>query len=179
MINKVVPLLGFVAGLGMISSSALAHDYEHHRGPDVPPVKNVQYQDECGSCHFAYQPGLLPAKSWQKLMGSLDNHFGENAELDAATRQQLVAYLKANSAEHSGTRRSARILRSAGKASPMRITDVRYIKRQHDEIPERLVHLNPDVRSLSNCAACHTRAESGSFAERDIIIPGIGRWDDD
>ncbi len=32
----------------------------------------------------------------------------------------------------------------------------------------------PRCRSLSNCAACHTRADSGSYAEREIVIPGRG-----
>lgn len=173
-------LLG--GGLWFTSAHVMADDDdggESRRGPDVAPVKNELYRSECGSCHFAYQPGLLPARSWQKLMGSLQDHFGENAELDAETRQQLTDYLVLHAAEVSKTRRSSRILRSVGDDTPLRITDVPYIRREHDEIPMRLIRDNPDVRSLSNCAACHTRADTGSFAERDIRIPGVGRWDDD
>lgn len=180
--KRAVHVLMLTIGLLITSRAVMADDddgYIYRRGPDVAPVKNVQYLDECGICHFAYQPGLLPEQSWRKLMGSLDNHFGENAELDVTTRQELLDYLVANSAEHSSTRRSARILHSVGNESPMRITEVRYIRRQHYEIPIRLIRDNPDVRSLSNCAACHTRAETGSFAERDIHIPGVGRWEDD
>ncbi len=33
---------------------------------DVAPVKNALYLEECGACHFAYQPGLLPSRSWKK-----------------------------------------------------------------------------------------------------------------
>ena len=33
---------------------------------DVAPVQSAAYQEECGGCHFAYQPGLLPAASWQR-----------------------------------------------------------------------------------------------------------------
>ncbi len=172
-------MLALVAAVCLASGGAIADDdWKSHRGPDVPPVNNTLYQQECGSCHFAYQPGLLPTESWLKLMGSLSDHFSENAELDGATRQQLVSYLVANAAEHAGTRRSAKILRSLNKEMPVRITDVPYIRRQHDEIPSRLIRTNAALRSLSNCAACHTRAETGSYAERDILIPGLGRWED-
>lgn len=30
---------------------------------------------ECGDCHFAFPPVLLPARSWKKLMGNLKDHF--------------------------------------------------------------------------------------------------------
>lgn len=149
------------------------------RGPDVAPVNNELYLNECGSCHFAYQPGLLPARSWRKLMGSLADHFGENAELDSETQKQLTDYLTMHAAETSNTRRSAKILRSLGKETPLRITEVPYIHYKHREIPMRLIRDNAKVRSLSNCAACHTRADSGSYAEREIVIPGVGRWEDD
>ena len=39
---------------------------------DVAPVKNERYKAECGSCHFAYQPGLLPAWLMWGSMGILD-----------------------------------------------------------------------------------------------------------
>lgn len=150
------------------------------RGPGVAPVKNDLYQEECSSCHFAYQPGLLPAASWKKLMGGLDAHFGENAELFEQTRKELTGYLVANAADKAqGYRRSEKIARSLGNEAPLRITETPYIRYKHNEIPARVIRNNKDVRSLSNCAACHTRADSGSFAEREIRIPGIGRWEDD
>ena len=56
-----------------------------HRSTDVAAIANPVYKEECGSCHMAYPPGLLPARSWTKVMSGLDNHFGDNAELDAAS----------------------------------------------------------------------------------------------
>ncbi|MCW8827702.1 MAG: diheme cytochrome c, partial [Gammaproteobacteria bacterium] len=78
-----------------------------------------------------------------------------------------------------GYRRSAKILRSLNGERPLRITETPYIRYKHNEIPPRVIRNNKDVRSLSNCAACHTRADTGSYAEREIDIPGIGRWEDD
>ncbi|MCN4144858.1 MAG: diheme cytochrome c [Thiohalomonas sp.] len=42
----------------------------------VSAVKFQQYNDLCGSYHFSYQPGLLPAVSWESIMNQLHNHFG-------------------------------------------------------------------------------------------------------
>lgn len=181
MMNK--QIISVLAGATLVLGSSMASADDDwgwsRRGPDVAPVKNELYKSECGTCHFAYQPGLLPAQSWQKLMGSLSDHFGENAELDSDTQSKLTAYLVKGAAENSETRRSAKILRSLGADAPLRITDVPYIRYKHNEIPARLISGNPGVRSLSNCAACHTQADKGSFSEREIRIPGVGRWEDD
>ncbi|MDD3343356.1 MAG: cytochrome b/b6 domain-containing protein, partial [Sulfurospirillaceae bacterium] len=40
---------------------------------------------ECISCHTLYPPFLLPERSWVAMMQTLDNHFGDDASLDAAT----------------------------------------------------------------------------------------------
>ncbi len=145
----------------------------------VAAVNNSTYTTECASCHMAYPPGLLPARSWQRLMGGLADHFGDNAELDPATTTELTRYLVDNSADMSNYRRSRKIMRTlADNAAPLRITELPYIQHQHDEIPARLIKHNKQVGSLSNCIACHRGAEKGSFSERDIRIPGYGRWED-
>lgn len=145
----------------------------------VAPVNNKLYADECGACHFAYQPGLLPARSWKKLLASLDDHFGDNAELDAEDLAALGDYLNANSADRSNYKRSKKIRRSLSRKDvPLRITEVPYIINKHDEIPRRMIKDNPKVQSLSRCDACHTNANRGSFSERQIDIPGFGRWED-
>ncbi|WP_201339332.1 hypothetical protein [Isorropodon fossajaponicum symbiont] len=68
----------------------------------VAPVKNSLYLEECGACHFPYHPGLLPARSWQKMMGnsSLQDHFGEDIVFDEQqVRKQLPNYMITNAAE--------------------------------------------------------------------------------
>jgi len=159
------------------------HRYERYtlfeRQPGVVPVNNPLYDQECSSCHFAYPPGLLPAKSWQAVMSRLDNHFGENAELAETDRSAIQDYLVSNSADKSTSRRSRGIMRSVSDAStPLRITELRYFKREHGEIPARLVKDNPQVGSFSQCDRCHQDAKSGYFSEHKIRIPGYGRWDD-
>lgn len=149
------------------------------RATGIAPVSNSLYQEECGSCHFAYQPGLLPARSWKKVMNSLANHFGDNAEVTTGSYQQILAYLTENSADNTSDRRSKKIMRSISPDfTPLRITDTPYIRHKHDEIPGRYISGNKHVNSLSRCDACHQNAQQGSFSESQVRIPGVGRWDD-
>jgi Dihaem cytochrome c len=149
------------------------------RSTGVALVTNKQYKDECSACHFAYQPGFLPERSWVKIMGSLDDHFGENAQLDEATRISIENYLRGHAADHVPNRFSRSFLRSIGdNETPMRISGTPYFERKHRGIPARMVRDNPKVRSFANCASCHTGAASGTFDESGVVIPGFGRWDD-
>jgi len=145
---------------------------------DVAAVNNQQYSDECGSCHFAYQPGLLPERSWKKIMSSLDDHFGENAELPAADQQMLSDYLAKNAGDHSNYKRSVKLMRSIRNSeTPLRISKIPYFVKEHREVANKIKG-STKVKSISNCEACHQKAVDGSYAEREINIPGIGRWED-
>jgi len=131
---------------------------------------NPTYRDECGSCHLAYPPGLLNAGDWRRVFTDLADHFDDNASLDPETQAELRNFTIANAATHRGSV-------TVGDGTP-RITATRWFAREHDEMPARLVAGNPEVGSYANCAACHARAAAGSFREREIVIPGYGRWDD-
>lgn len=151
---------------------------KYRGGASVEPVHNQQYADECGSCHFAYQPGLLPERSWRKLMANLNDHFGENAELADEERQALTDYLVSKAGDHSNARRSKKLMRSISAGdTPLRITKIPYFQREHREVPGRALE-HKDVGSLSHCQACHRTADRGDFEERNIDIPGDGRWED-
>jgi hypothetical protein len=82
------------------------------------------YENECGSCHMAYPPPLLPAASWQLMMSSLGDHFGDNAELDTATAGQISGFLARNAAGDGRGRYAEGTWRSTrGRALPLRITE--------------------------------------------------------
>ncbi len=146
----------------------------------VAPVNNATYKEECGACHFPYQPGLLPAASWKKLVDAkaLEDHFGDSAELDEDVRKQIEQYLLANAADKSQHKRSRKIMASLNKGqTPLRITDTPYIKEKHAEIPASWIKDNPKVGSLSACNNCHKKADQGIYDEDTVFIPGHGTWD--
>ncbi len=136
----------------------------------MPPVDNELYAEECSSCHFLYLPGLLPSGSWVKIMEGAEDHFGEDLALDEETSMEILKYLKANGAETTGAKRSVKIMRSLKGATPLKITETKYIVKKHDEIRSS-VYKRESIRSFSNCIACHRTADKGIFSERDVKIP--------
>ena len=164
--------------LGLMINALFAEGYSST--PDVAPVKNDLYIKECGSCHFPYQPGLLPSNAWNKMMANLDNHFNSDATLDDKTFQTLSKYLNDNSAEKNMQyKRSNRIVSSipAGQIADS-ISTTPYMIKKHREIRKDLI-TQKEVKGLFNCIACHTTADKGIYGERDIKIPNFGRWEDD
>ncbi|MEK7321505.1 MAG: cytochrome C [Pseudomonadota bacterium] len=166
-----MPLLGCL--LAALTATATAAGKS-----DVAPVNDELYAKECGACHFAYPPGLLPARSWEKLFSQLSEHFGENAELAADDVKALTTYAAANAADRSTHPRSQKIARSVKAGdTPLRITETPYIRGEHRELPRKILQDNPQVQSLGKCNACHTHAAQGSFNEDEIKIPGFDRWE--
>jgi len=146
----------------------------------VSPANDPLYKAECASCHFAYQPGLLPSKSWKKMMQAkeLENHFGTDASLEEEDRVALAKYLEKNASDKVKSRLGQKIARSIPKNSTLlAISKTKYFQHEHDEIPKRLIE-QKEVKSIANCIACHTTADKGFYGERDIKIPNYGRWDD-
>jgi Dihaem cytochrome c len=152
-----------------------------HRQKNVKPVSDKQYQDECEGCHFAYQPGLLPAKSWELILNAeaLRKHYGVNAELDDDTLKVIHDYAVDNAADKSWYKRSRKIAVATGDGpAPLRITELRYISRKHHNIPEKMIKGNKGVKSLSFCDKCHTQASKGVYDADTVNIPNYPHWDD-
>ena len=162
----------------ILLNSLFADSYSSGR-TDVAPVNNQLYIKECGSCHFPYQPGLLPANSWKKMMVNLDKHFETDATLAPEDFVTLSKYLNDNSAEKNMQyKRSNRIVSSLlpGQVADS-ISTTPYMVQKHREIRKDLI-TQPDVKGLFNCMACHTTADKGIYSERAIRIPNYGKWED-
>lgn len=163
------------------------HDEDHERrehgsGSGSAYLADSQYalyKTECADCHMAYPPTMLPVASWRAMMGNLEDHFGDNAELDAATANLITAFLTGNSAGEGRGEYGERTWRATqGRTPPLRITQTDYFRGQHHEIPDKMVKGNPEVGSFSRCETCHAGADQGNFDEHGVRIPGYGRWDD-
>jgi len=176
-----------VLAVGLRADEREGHEYEqeeHETGegltaaPTQDPGYNL-YRTECGSCHLAYPAAMLPAPSWQLVMASLADHFGDNAELDPGKSREIGEFLARHAAAPSRGNYAERTWRATrDRTPPMRITQTDYFRGQHHEIPGPMVAGNPEVGSFSRCEACHTRADQGIFDEHEVRIPGHGRWDD-
>lgn len=131
--------------------------------------KNATWETECSSCHMAFHPSLLPAKSWAALMAGLSRHFGEDASLDAAANKNITDYLVSHSAE-TWDSMAANRLRNVDPARPLEITATRFWLRMHNDISPA-VFSSKAVGAKQNCSACHRDAASGMFAPQAISIP--------
>lgn len=127
----------------------------------VPADLPAAYTQECGACHLAYPPGLLPAGSWQRLMGGLERHYGSDASLDARTQQQIGEWLQ----RHGGT-----FKRMAEEPPQDRITRSAWFERKHRKV-EPAVWSLPSVKSAAQCTACHAGAERGRFDDDELRVP--------
>ncbi|MFQ5353307.1 MAG: hypothetical protein ACE5DR_00030 [Thermodesulfobacteriota bacterium] len=135
-------------------------------------VKNAAYIEECGSCHFVFQPWLLPARSWELMMEGSEDHFGEDLALEKEGAEEILAYLVANSMEYAAPRnkRARKMMRRLPAEPPLSITELPYIKKKHRKIKAKVLQRD-SIRTLSNCVACHRTADRGKYDDDNVKIP--------
>ena len=138
-------------------------------------ARDAVYVKECGSCHFAYSPGLMPARSWMRVLERIEKHFGESVQLDPAARAKLLAYLTANAADVSPYEGSKIFMeRVPASQTPYRLSNVLRFREYHTVIREVIsTKTKVKVRTLTNCNACHQKADDGSFALTELYVPGL------
>jgi hypothetical protein len=118
---------------------------------------NATWQTECGACHVAYPPPLLPARSWQAIMSSLDKHFGSDASLDPAAAAEISAFLERNAGPDRGPTMS------------LRITDTPWFVRKHRKVAAAWGR--PAIKTAANCPACHPSAADGHYDDDTVSVP--------
>ena len=171
-VRKARPVLALIsAGLVAVGIGALALPLSAipALGVPAPVTANAAFVKECGSCHWPFHPNLLPRASWKAVMGSLDQHFGEDASLAEKPAAAIAAYLDANAAETADTEAANR-LREVSAAEPRRITETPFWQHMHHGLrPETFK--SPAVKTKSNCLACHADAATGRFDDQMIDVP--------
>lgn len=149
-----------LVAVALLSMTALPAFADRSRLPATP---NAAWQEECTSCHLGYPPSLLSAANWRQMMGSLDRHFGANAQLDARTRDEILAFLEQNAAT-----------KESRHSPSLRISETSWFVRKHDEVPAQAWR-DPSVKSAANCGACHRGADKGNYSEHDVVMPVAAR----
>ena len=141
-------ILAVFGAMALAATVATADEFER-----VPPVTNQAVLKECGACHLAYQPRLLPADSWRRLFDRLDDHFGEDASLDDTIRAEILAYYVAGAARQV-----------PAEGAPLRITELSWWTRAHRPGEVREADW-ARAKFKGNCTACHRRAEQGIYED--------------
>jgi len=164
-------VLAVTTAFSLVADDGRDGDDGHASGlKTINAPQNMKYKEECGGCHLAYPPGLLPERSWLKMMNDLEHHFGESAEVEQAGFDEILHFLTENAAD-KGSRRSRKIANSIpSEKSPLRITETPYFQRKHREVKDS-IWKRKSIASKSNCGACHLKAENGRFSEHEVRIP--------
>lgn len=175
-IKPLVPLIFtvLVAACSSLKSDVppTAKPSQLRQGFVINQKKSSIYEDECGSCHIGYAAGLLPERSWKSILTGLENHFGQNAEIDEEARREISTYLKkyaADSVKASSQSKSLAAMIYPNEI-PIRITETSFWKRKHGAI-KRYVWKRKDIPSRSKCESCHLDAGRGIFDDRTVQIP--------
>jgi cytochrome b len=132
-------------------------------GPGAAPAA---WREECGACHLAYAPELLPLRSWLRMLDEQQHHFGEDLGLSADTLHALAAAARAG--DRTPRWAGAMLVASvpAGEV-PQRITQTAFWRERHAAIAQVRFAAAP-VSGRHDCGACHADAASAIFAPRMI-----------
>lgn len=145
------------------------HPYQPFAGRSLPDSES--WRNECGSCHQAYHPQLLPARSWRLMLAQQEDHFGESLGLDQATVDELLQFHVTNAADQPLMEAAWYINHSLrADEAPQRITETPYWRKVHGAIPESMWR-DPQVKGRGNCAACHSDAERNTFSDAAMHLP--------
>jgi len=136
---KALARLGIAAGALYMAPALIQLDQAHASGV-ISLANDPLTVQECGACHPAYAPRLLRSYAWQKIMGDLANHFGEDASVNEATRIKIEEYLVYNG--------------SRPRKIGLRITDKKWFKKEH-ALRKVGTTAMEKAKSISNCTACH------------------------
>lgn len=164
-VGRIVTALAAAIVVGASVAAAPAWADGGRRLLPPPSPERDLYRSECGACHVAFPPALLPAASWQAVLGGLDRHYGSDASLDGAARDRLAAWLPAQ-AERSRLRE---------RPPEDRLTRSPWFVREHREARDeggwRPAGTGAAATSFARCEACHVHASEGAFDEHDLRRP--------
>ena len=160
-------LLGAVLVFGIGGIVIYALEGEEDYQPDE------RYVEECGACHLAYAPGLLPVGSWQGIMQGLEEHFEDNAETDNETASYISNYLEENALRPGQPSKWSMLLRNIPTEAPLRITELPGFIQAHESEYELLEGIDLGVGFFSPCQDCHRQADQALF-DKELISPGYG-----
>jgi len=136
--------------------------HEAHAGEHRYDNANAVYRAECGSCHVAYPPELLSAPSWNRVLTTLDKHYGTDASVDAGALKSIREFVVPRAGDKRRTE-------PAATADTPRITTSAWFVKEHGKVTQRWT--DPKIKSAANCGACHSQAAQGDFSESTLRVP--------
>lgn len=165
------------------ASDEYMEKYDRHNEQNFTNINNLKsdplYTKVCGSCHMAYQAEFLPRRSWKKIIETLQDHFGKDVTIATDEKRAILKHLMDNAADRKriGIHFTALAGSIAKGEIPLRMSQTQFFVKTHSKLTKEQID-QPAVKSVSNCNACHKKAEQGDYRKRTINIPNYGPWKD-
>ncbi|NJL87628.1 MAG: cytochrome C [Leptolyngbyaceae cyanobacterium SM1_1_3] len=150
-------LLSLVLSVGL--GWQLAQAIEPAVAGTVDPLQPEQqigqqlYLENCGTCHLAVPPAVLPTQTWYQLINDTRHYSTNLTPLPRFDAQLIVRYLQFYSRPYY-----------EGEALPFRVSSSRFFTALHPQVE---FEQSP---SLNSCVACHPQVANFNF--RQIVEPG-------
>ncbi len=140
-------ILLFCLGLSVSLAMAIApQTVAVDRVPERYQLGRELYQENCGTCHLALPPAVMPRETWQQLLQD-DQHYGVQVQLPIDPPRRLIwQYLQF----------ASRPLVSS-EETPYRMRNSRYFQALHP----RVKFTSPIT--ISSCLQCHPGAMKYDF----------------
>jgi len=138
-----------------------------------PVISDKTVLTECSDCHMAFPPETLPKATWEKIIGNLGDHFGEDASLDDATVATILSYHVKHASDVSSVRAATK-WRTSNKVT--RIIDAPRFISKHKQCTDAVWN-HPSVKSKSNCIAWHATIQTNgsTHANVDFLPANLAR----
>lgn len=160
--------IGVAAAMSLTATLGLAWAAAVQRPPAPRTTVDADWSRECGDCHLAFPPSLLPAATWTAMLAPDADHFGESLGLDPELAGRLTAFAVAEAADRGATEHAVRIAAEAPTGARITRTDT-WIEA-HASVDESRFD-RPEVGSRLRCDACHPDASDGTFDARAVGFP--------
>lgn len=132
--------------------------------------ENPTFAKECSECHNLISPTFLTKKMWNVTLSDKKDHFEEDLTKDVPHFESIKKYILSNSAHTSNSELSLGVIKSTQGKNKYRITRTKYWKDTHKYIP-REVYKKEDIKSKSNCSACHNNfGKTNYINDEDISL---------
>lgn len=146
------------------AAALLAISVTSAKAETFPVIDNPTVMKECTDCHMAFPPQTLPKALWEKIIGDLSNHYGDDATLDAATTAEILDYHVKNASDVTNVRAS---IKWRSNKMFTRITDAPRFVDKHRQCPPE-VWSHAKVGSKANCLACHTTMDTNGSTDVNL-----------
>ncbi|HBQ99108.1 MULTISPECIES: hypothetical protein [unclassified Roseofilum] len=139
-------------GWGLSTLNQPAFSQSSRKSVDLVPEQHQLgeelYRENCGSCHLALPPAVMPTETWRQLIQD-QQHYGISIDPILNPGRLLVwKYIQVFSRP---------LLKD--ESTPYRLRNSRYFKALHPQVEfqERI--------ELSQCVSCHPSAQTFNFRE--------------